>query len=306
MPALAAQLAPLPEYRQARERPPPLLALLLPVCVAMLCGARSPSASADGGRGAGRPWRRLFGRLPYKTVAAALGRWAEQAPRGSKRQGAADARPPAAFSHRRGGVPGQPGVPGTPNAIGAARAFLLGPALEGRGGTADALLTQREIARTIRAGGGDYPLGVTANRSARHDDLVAAPARPVFVGLGGAGRHHRHAARRPWRVPPAGRLHRARRRQRLAGPPAGPPARAPRAPQAQRAPAAPGDGPGRALGPPATGHAAAAPGALAAAVGAREPAPRQPRRPVRRGSRHRPRRPRAAGAGRLPHRRATG
>ena len=191
VPALVAYLAQIPEYRQARGTQHPLLALLLLVCVAMLCGARSQSAVADWGRHHGPPWlrrlgftkdrapsqptlSRLFQAVPCKTVEAVLGRWAEQALRccppaagelegiavdgktlrGSKRQGAADAHLLSAFSHRLGVVLGQAGVPDKTNEIGAANEFLLTLVLEGRVVTADALLTQREIAQTILDSGG--------------------------------------------------------------------------------------------------------------------------------------------------------
>jgi predicted transposase YbfD/YdcC len=215
VPALVDYLAQIPEYRQARGTRHPLLALLLLVCVATLCGARSQSAIADWGAGFGRPWlgrlgftrergpsqptlSRLFARIPHKTVEAALGRWAEQALRcrppvpgaleglavdgkalrGSQRQGAADAHLLAAFSHRLGVTLGQVGVPDKTNEIGAATAFLLTLALEGRVITADALLTQREIARTVLDGGGDYLLVVKANQPTLHADIAAsfAPA----------------------------------------------------------------------------------------------------------------------------------
>ena len=211
VPSLVEYLAQLPEYRQAQGKQHPLLALLLLVCIAMLCGARSQSAIADWGRGFGRPWlqrlgftrdrgpsqptlSRLFGRIPCKTVEAVLGRWAEQALRccppepgalegvavdgktlrGSKRQGATEAHLLSAFSHRLGVVLGQTGVCDKTNEIGAAHEFLLTLALEGRIVTADALLTQREIARTILDSGGDYLLVVKENQATLHADIAAS------------------------------------------------------------------------------------------------------------------------------------
>ncbi len=209
VPALAEYLAQIPEYRQARGTQHPLLALLLLVCVAMLCGARSQSAIADWGQHHGPPWlrrlgftkdrapsqpplSRLFQRVPHKTVEAVLGRWAERALRccpappgtlegvavdgktlrGSKRQGAADAHLLSAFSHRLGVVLGQTGVPDKTNEIGAASEFLLSLVLEGRVLTADALLTQREIAQTILDSGGDYLLVVKENQPTLLEDLT--------------------------------------------------------------------------------------------------------------------------------------
>ena len=215
IPSLVDYLRQIPEYRQARGKRHPLLALLLLVCVATLCGAQGQSAIAAWGRFHGQPWlrrlgftrpegpsqptlSRLFRRIPYRTVEAALGRWAEQvlrsrpaapgalegialdgkALRGSQRQGAAAAHLLAAFSHRLGLVLGQVGVPDKTNEIGAAGEFLLGLALEGRIVTADALLTQRESAQTILDSGGDYLLVVKENQPTLHADIVAtfAPA----------------------------------------------------------------------------------------------------------------------------------
>ena len=205
-------LAQIPEYRQARGRRHPLLALLLPVDVALLCGARGQSAIADWGRYRGQPWlhrlgfthrraprqptlRRLFAALPHATVEAALGRWAEhalrrcppraggplegvavdgQALRGSRRRGAADAHLLAAFAHRLGVVLGQVGVPDKTNELGATGDLLLTRMLAGRVVTADALLTPRDIARTIRASRGDYLLVVKEQQPQLPADLVAA------------------------------------------------------------------------------------------------------------------------------------
>jgi predicted transposase YbfD/YdcC len=211
VPSLREYLAQLPEYRQPRGTQHPLLALLLLGCVALLCGARAQSAIADWGRHHGRPWlrrlgftqdrapsqptlSRLFQAIPCKTVEAVLGRWAEQALRccppaagelagvaldgkalrGSQRQGAADAHPLSAFSHRLGVVLGQAGVPDKSNESGAASEFLLTLVLEGRVVTADALLAQREIAQAILGSGGDYLLVVQESQPTLHADIAAA------------------------------------------------------------------------------------------------------------------------------------
>jgi predicted transposase YbfD/YdcC len=221
---LVEYLQQIPEYRQARGKRHPLRALLLLVCVATLCGAQGQSAIADWGRFCGPAWLRRLGftraqgpsqptlsrrfqRIPYRTVEAVLGRWAEQvlrcypaaagaleaialdgkALRGSQRRGAADAHLLSAFSHRLGVTLGQAGVPDKTNEIGAAGEFLLALALEGRIVTADALLTQRELARTILASGGDYLLAVKENQPTLHADIAAtfAPAADA-TGLVGA------------------------------------------------------------------------------------------------------------------------
>ena len=234
VPSLVEYLAQIPEYRAARGTQHPLGALLLLVCVATLCGARGQPAIADWGRHHGRPWlrrlgftrdrgpsqptlSRLFARIPHRTVEAALGRWAEQALRccppapgalegvaldgktlrGSRRRGAADAHLLAAFSHRLGVTLGQAGVPDKTNEIGAAGEFLLTLALEGRIVTADALLTQREVARTILASGGDYLLAVKENQPALHADVAAsfAPEADDTGRVGSATTVDQHGGR---------------------------------------------------------------------------------------------------------------
>jgi predicted transposase YbfD/YdcC len=143
---------------------------------------------------------RLFQAVPHATVEAVLGRWAEQvlrlcpltsAPadtdavldgialdgkrlRGSARQGASDAHLLSAFSHRLQVVLGQVGVSDKTNEIGAADELLLALVLEGRVVTADALLTQQEIARTILASQGDYLLVVKENQAQLHTDILLA------------------------------------------------------------------------------------------------------------------------------------
>ena len=61
IPSLAEYLAQIPEYCAARSTQHPLLALRLLICVAMLCGARGPSALAAWGKHHGRPWLRRLG-----------------------------------------------------------------------------------------------------------------------------------------------------------------------------------------------------------------------------------------------------
>jgi predicted transposase YbfD/YdcC len=198
VPSLAAVLATIPDFRAARGKRHGLLPTLLLVCVATLCGARSQAAIAGWGKDYGPPWLRrlgftkgygpsqstlcrLFQRVPYASVEAALRAWAERvlaqaagelegvAPdgktlRGSKKRGAADAHLLAALSQRLGVVLGQAAVPDKTNEIGAADDFLLGLVLEGRVVTADALLTQRSLAQAVLDRGGDYLLAVKDNQ----------------------------------------------------------------------------------------------------------------------------------------------
>jgi predicted transposase YbfD/YdcC len=227
VPSLVTYLAQIPDYRCARGCRHGLVSMLLLVCVAMLCGARSQLAIAEWAANYGSPWlehlgftrgrgpsqptlSRLFSQIAHATVEAVLQQWAEQALRlcpppdartlegiavdgktlrGSKRQGAPDAHLLSAFSHRLGVVLGQAGVPDKTNEIGAADAFLLAVVLHGRVVTADALLTQQTLARTILASGGDYLLVVKDNQSRLRADLEAAFAPDAEpVGLVGTAR----------------------------------------------------------------------------------------------------------------------
>jgi predicted transposase YbfD/YdcC len=216
VPPLAEALATIPDFRAARGKRHGLLPLLLLVCVAMLCGARGQSGIAAWGRDYGQPWlrrlgftrgygpsqptlHRLFAGVAYAAVEAALSAWAEQvmaraAPRGlegvaldgktlrgSKQRGAADAHLLAALSHRLGVVLGQVAVADKTNEIGAAGEFLLTLVLEGRVVTADALLTQRSLARTILDRGGDYLLAVKGNQPGLREDIALLFADPALA-----------------------------------------------------------------------------------------------------------------------------
>ncbi len=199
VPPLAEVLADIPDFRAARGKRHGLLPMLLLVCVATLCGARSQAAIAAWGRDYGPPWLRrlgftkgygpsqatlcrLFQGVAYAAIEAALRQWAERVMaraargelegvavdgktlRGSKRRGATDAHLLAALSHRLGVVLGQAAVPDKTNELGAADEFLLGLVLEGRVVTADALLAQRPLAETVLARGGDDLFVVKENQ----------------------------------------------------------------------------------------------------------------------------------------------
>ena len=209
VPSLAEALADIPDFRAARGKRHGLLPILLLVCVATLCGARSQTAVAEWGRNYGPPWRRrlgftrdygpsqstlhrIFRGVPYAAVEAALRRWAERVLeraaagalegvaldgktlRGSKRRGAAGSHLLSALSQRLGVVLGQAAVPDKTNEIGAADDFLLTLVLEGRVVTADALLTQRSLAQTVLAHGGDYLLVVKGNQPQLRWDIETA------------------------------------------------------------------------------------------------------------------------------------
>lgn len=145
----------------------------------------------------------VFRRLDRDVIEARLGAWAEavlsasalpatprQAPalegialdgktlRGSRKQGAPGAHLLSAVSHRLGLTLGQTAVDDKPNEIPVAPLALAGLLLEGRVVTVDALLTQREVARAIRAGGGDYVMLAKENQPHPAADIATVFASP--------------------------------------------------------------------------------------------------------------------------------
>lgn len=116
----------------------------------------------------------IFRRLDRTAVEAALGRWAEgvlaglptpcgalegvacdgKALRGSRTQGAPDAHPLSAVSHRLDVTVAQEAVDDKTNEIGAIPTLLAQLLLAGRVITLDTLLTQRAVAQTIVDGQG--------------------------------------------------------------------------------------------------------------------------------------------------------
>ena len=82
----------------------------------------------------------------------------------------------SAVAHEWGLVLAQQAVAGKTNEITVAPSLLSGLILEGRLVTADALLTQRDIAATIIARHGDYLLAVKENQP-----TLAADIRDVFA-----------------------------------------------------------------------------------------------------------------------------
>jgi hypothetical protein len=233
---LVSVLADLPDPRRRQGRRHPLPAVLSLACVAMLCGYQSYGAIAEWARHYGRHWARSVGlthptppcaatlhtilrALDRAQVEAVLGAWAEEVLaalppaadelegvaldgktlRGSRQQGLPGAHLLAAVSQRLGLTLGQTAVGAKTNEIPLAQTLLAELVLAGRVFTMDALLTQRAIAATIVAGGGDYIMVVKPNQPQLYADIQtvfdtpppsspppAPPRRRATRGTGGS------------------------------------------------------------------------------------------------------------------------
>jgi hypothetical protein len=79
-----------------------------------------------------------------------------------------------AYAHRSAVLIDQLRTAGKGHELGAAKELLTELPLQGRIVTGDALLTQREVAERVVAGGGDYLLPVDDNQPTLKRDLAAA------------------------------------------------------------------------------------------------------------------------------------
>ncbi len=231
VPSLMEILAEIPDFRKARGKQHPLVAVLLLSCAAMLCGYRSQSAIAEWGNNYGTQWllRLGFPRLPHpkapsqstihriflgvdvRVLEAKLTQWAEavlaalrhsgapdtdaeqieweavsvdgKSPRGSRKQGAANAHLLSAFSQSIGLVLGQVAVEDKTNEINAMLDLLCGLVLHGKLITGDAMLTQHRIAKQIVEHGGDYLLVVKDNQPLLREDIQAVFEAPHTLDL---------------------------------------------------------------------------------------------------------------------------
>jgi predicted transposase YbfD/YdcC len=207
--------AAIPDFRKPRGNRHPLTAIFALACCTMFCGARSYSAIAEWGRNYGTRIAQALG-FTHATPCAAtlhtifrhvdrdefethLGAWADSvvgslpaAPetpepavaldgktlRGSKKQGAPGTHLLSALAHQVGVTLSQHAVDDKSNEITAVEALLEHLVLEGRMVTMDALLTQRHVAQTIVAKGGDYVMIVKENQPQLRADIALVFTHP--------------------------------------------------------------------------------------------------------------------------------
>ena len=187
---LVEVLAEVPDFRQNQGKRHPLSAILCLSCAAILCGYRSYGAIAEWGQHYGTELalalgfkngktpctgtlHTIFRHLDKEAFEAKVGQWAEcvlqktavsgtlqgiaidgKTLRSSKKQGAKDVHLLSAVSHGLGLTLGEQAVDAKTNEIGEVQQLLHLLLLEGRVVTMDALLTQKEVAKTILEKGG--------------------------------------------------------------------------------------------------------------------------------------------------------
>jgi DDE_Tnp_1-associated/Transposase DDE domain len=208
---LIEALAEVPDPRSRHGRRYALPALLGLACAALLCGHRTYSAMAEWGRNYDPELLRALGFTRATAPCAAtfflvfraldravfervLGRWAEQvlgtttptdalaldgkALRGSRKHGAPGTHLLSVVSQTLGLTLAQTAVDDKTNEIPVAPQVLRELVLTGRVVTMDALLTQREVARAILDGGGDYLMLAKGNQPQLEQDLATVFTAP--------------------------------------------------------------------------------------------------------------------------------
>lgn len=207
-PVLLDVLSEIPDFRQSQGRRHPLQAVLALAVCAMLCGYRSYGAIAEWGRNYGTDLIAALGFTGQRTPCAAtlntifrqldrleveskLGEWAHRifesaagssdalpaiaidgkTLRRSRHQGAPAVHLLSALGHRLGLTLCQHAVADKTNELTAIHEVLSSLVLESRVITVDALLTQREVAQTVIARGGDYVMVVKGNQATLQSDI---------------------------------------------------------------------------------------------------------------------------------------
>jgi len=201
-------LSEIPDFRKLRGKRHALPSILALACCAILCGYRSYSAIAEWGHHYG--WRlvhalgfrhkppcaatlhNIFRHLDCEVFESKLGVWAQgvvahsessqevqqtavgmdgKTLRGSKKQGAPGVHILSALAHDIGLTLAQQAVDDKTNEITAVNELLQQLVLKGRIVTMDALLTQKEVAKTIVDAEGDYVMVVKDNQPTLRADI---------------------------------------------------------------------------------------------------------------------------------------
>lgn len=205
----------IPDFRQRQGQRYALSAILALACAAVLCGYRSYSAMAEWGRNYGQALAQALGFKTGQTPCAStlhaifrgldapafearLGRWAEsvlqaspspaagvavdgKTLRGSAKQGAPGTHLLAAVSHHLGLPLTQEAAPDKAHELSHMQAVLSQLVLSGKVITTDALHTQRQVASTIVALGGDYVMIVKDNQPQLREDIETLFQAPQVV-----------------------------------------------------------------------------------------------------------------------------
>jgi len=208
IPSLVDVFAQIPDPRKARGKRHPLQAMLALACVALLCGYRSLLAISEWAHNYGlaylsclgfkrhyppsqATWYRVLRKIDWQALEEQLADWVERVLavldsgnewegvaldgktlRGSKKQGAANTHLLSALSHRLAITLTQIAVSDKTNEIGAVGDLLVGLVMKGRVFTADALLTQRNVAQSILDGKADYVFIVKKNQPTLYEDIA--------------------------------------------------------------------------------------------------------------------------------------
>jgi len=203
-------LSEIPDFRKAKGKRHPLKAILGIACVAMLCGYEGYRAFAEWRDNYGSEFMKVLGfthengpcpatfsnifrMIDVKLLEEKISQWAEsllrelkgddnisldgKTAKGSRKQGCSVYHFLSAVGHELGLTLAQCGVDSKTNEIGVVHEVLRNVVLEGRIVTMDALLTQRDVARDILEGGGDYVMIVKDNQERLLDDV-----KTVFHG----------------------------------------------------------------------------------------------------------------------------
>jgi predicted transposase YbfD/YdcC len=208
IPSLVDVLAQIPDPRKAKGKRHPLQAMLTLTCVALLCGYRSLLAISEWAHNYGlaylsrlgftrhyppsqATWYRVLSKIDWQALEKKLSEWIERVLaalgsdsewegvaldgktlRGSKKQGATDTHLLSALSHCLAVTLAQIAVSDKTNEIGAVGDLLVDLVTKGRVFTADALLTQRNVAKIILNGKSEYVFIVKKNQPTLYEDIA--------------------------------------------------------------------------------------------------------------------------------------